>query len=328
MGRLRARSDVAHWKARTLDLSALLAVPTVAADTALRRTTVPSRPQAELLDHAIMRLAGEAMSGVGPPALVELPITNADRAVGARLSGELVSKHGRRGLPAGTIAREASGLGRAELRGVPCQRRDPRARRRGQRRRCQGFVGGTVVVYPPAGGHFEASESIIAGNVAAYGATSGDLFVSGVAGERFAVRNSGARAVVEGLGDHGCEYMTGGVVVVLGPTGRNFAAGMSGGVAYLFDPKTELRTRCNLETVELESLVDESDIWLAFTMIEEHVQWTGSKVGTRLLDNWPLIVPQFLKVMPTEYKRVLQARRSSPSQRPRDRRAPPRAEVR
>jgi glutamate synthase (NADPH/NADH) large chain len=131
-----------------------------------------------------------------------------------------------------------------------------------------------------------------------------------LAGERFAVRNSGARCVVEGVGDHGCEYMTGGVVVVLGPTGRNFAAGMSGGTAYVFDRQRTFRERCNLEMVELESLADESDIWLVYGLIENHLRYTGSPLARRILDNWEHLVASFVKIMPTDYKRVLQARRA------------------
>jgi glutamate synthase (NADPH/NADH) large chain len=166
-------------------------------------------------------------------------------------------------------------------------------------------------VYPPANARFVPEDNVIVGNTVLYGATSGELYACGLAGERFAVRNSGARAVVEGVGDHGCEYMTGGVVVVLGPTGRNFAAGMSGGTAYVFDRDQTFRGNCNKEMVELESLVDESDLWLVYGMIEDHVRYTGSMVGRRLLDNWELLVSKFVKVMPVDYKRVLQARRAA-----------------
>jgi glutamate synthase (NADPH/NADH) large chain len=180
----------------------------------------------------------------------------------------------------------------------------------------KGLSGGRIVVYPPASARFAPEDNVIIGNVALYGATAGDLFACGLAGERFAVRNSGARAVVEGIGDHGCEYMTGGVVVVLGPVGRNFAAGMSGGVAFVFDPKETLRARTNTEMVELETLVDESDLWLVYNLIEDHVRSTGSPLGRRILDNWELMVARFVKVMPVDYKRVLQARRAASRPRP------------
>ncbi len=171
--------------------------------------------------------------------------------------------------------------------------------------------GGSIVVYPPATARFAPEANVIIGNVALYGATAGELYACGLAGERFAVRNSGARAVVEGVGDHGCEYMTGGVVVILGAVGRNFAAGMSGGTAYVYDPTHALRSRTNLEMVELESLVDESEMWLVHSMIEAHVRLTSSPLGRRIYDNWEHLVARFVKVMPTDYKRVLQARRAA-----------------
>ena len=155
----------------------------------------------------------------------------------------------------------------------------------------KGLSGGRVIVYPPRTARFAAEENVLVGNTVLYGATGGELFVSGLAGERFAVRNSGARAVVEGVGDHGCEYMTGGVVVVLGTTGRNFGAGMSGGIAYVLDRDRTFRKRANLEMIELESLVDESDIWLVYGMIESHLKLTGSALARRVLDNWEHVVP-------------------------------------
>jgi glutamate synthase (NADPH/NADH) large chain len=175
----------------------------------------------------------------------------------------------------------------------------------------KGLSGGRIVVYPPSGSRFVAEENVIAGNTALYGATSGEVYLRGVVGERFAVRNSGAHAVVEGVGDHGCEYMTGGIVVVLGGTGRNFAAGMSGGVAYVLDRQRAFRERCNLELVELEGLIEESEIWLVYGMIESHLRYTGSALARRILDGWEHLVPKFVKVMPTEYKRVLQTRHAS-----------------
>jgi glutamate synthase (NADPH/NADH) large chain len=167
------------------------------------------------------------------------------------------------------------------------------------------------VVKPPRDSRFPPESSVIIGNTALYGATGGDLFASGAAGERFAVRNSGARAVVEGTGDHGCEYMTGGVVVVLGECGRNFAAGMSGGVAYVFDRARTFRHRCNMEMVALETVVEDSDVWLLRNMVEDHVRNTQSPLGQRILDNWTLSLRDFVKVMPLEYRRVLDAERAA-----------------
>jgi glutamate synthase (NADPH/NADH) large chain len=186
----------------------------------------------------------------------------------------------------------------------------------------KGLSGGRIIVLPPAGARFAPEENVIIGNTVLYGATGGELYASGLAGERFAVRNSGASAVVEGVGDHGCEYMTGGVVVVLGPTGRNFGAGMSGGMAFVLDRERHFRGRCNPEMVELESLVDESDIWLVHRLIENHLRYTRSPLARRVLDHWAPLVPQFVKVMPTDYKRVLQAQRAA--QRPQAAAARPR----
>jgi glutamate synthase domain-containing protein 3 len=172
----------------------------------------------------------------------------------------------------------------------------------------KGLSGGRVVVAPPSDSNLPREENVIIGNVALYGATSGELFVSGVAGERFAVRNSGARAVVEGVGDHGCEYMTGGVVVVLGAVGRNFAAGMSGGLAFVLDRGATLARRCNPAGVELLSL-DDSDAWLVQGLVQRHVELTGSPLGARVLAAWELLSPQFVKVLPVEYKKALERRR-------------------
>jgi glutamate synthase (NADPH/NADH) large chain len=174
----------------------------------------------------------------------------------------------------------------------------------------KGLSGGRIVVKPPPGARFVAEDNVIVGNVALYGATAGDLFANGLAGERFAVRNSGARAVVEGVGAHGCEYMTGGVVIVLGAVGKNFAAGMSGGTAYVFDASQTFRASCNVELVELEPLSLDSDVWLVHGLIADHARLTGSARATKLLDNWDHVRPRFIKVMPTEYKRVLEQRRA------------------
>jgi glutamate synthase (NADPH/NADH) large chain len=226
------------------------------------------------------------------------------------LSGELTRRHGADGLPDDSM--------RVKLRGSAGQSfgaflsRGVTLELEGEANDyvAKGLSGGRVVVSPPQGSTFVPEENVIVGNTVLYGATSGEAYFSGLAGERFAVRNSGARAVVEGIGDHGCEYMTGGVVVVLGPTGRNFAAGMSGGTAYVLDRGHTFRQRCNLEMVELESLVDESEIWLVFGLIESHLKWTRSPLAQRVLDNWEHLVGSFVKVMPTDYRKVLQARRA------------------
>jgi glutamate synthase (ferredoxin) len=171
----------------------------------------------------------------------------------------------------------------------------------------KGLSGGRIVVYPPKNARFVAEENILIGNVALYGATSGEAYFRGVAGERFAVRNSGAAAVVEGVGDHGCEYMTGGRVIVLGKTGRNFAAGMSGGIAYVLDAGGLFRNRCNTAMVTLEALDDPEDVDVVRSMVVRHVQYTASELGARVLRDWDALRSLFVKVMPRDYKRVLLA---------------------
>jgi glutamate synthase (ferredoxin) len=167
--------------------------------------------------------------------------------------------------------------------------------------------GGKLAVLPPLGSTFSAEANIIIGNVGLYGATSGEAYVCGVAGERFAVRNSGAHAVVEGVGDHGCEYMTNGRVVVLGRTGRNFAAGMSGGLAYVFDPAGHFPDRCNRKMVELSALADRDDVDLVLRLIQRHVRYTNSRLAAKILESWEVIQGAFVKITPTDYKRVLKA---------------------
>jgi glutamate synthase domain-containing protein 3 len=170
----------------------------------------------------------------------------------------------------------------------------------------KGLSGGAIVVLPPDNARFRAERNIICGNVALYGATSGSLFINGMAGERFAVRNSGAIAVVEGVGDHGCEYMTGGTVVVLGSTGKNFAAGMSGGIAYVYDPSELFDTRCNLDMVELEGVWDKEDRRMLRELVEKHALLTRSRVATNILEDWEAQYPQFVKVVPIDYRTVLE----------------------
>jgi glutamate synthase (NADPH/NADH) large chain len=316
--RSRAPEECDHWKAHHVDLSSVLAPPReppafspFASGPAPRRF-VRAQPWEldDHIDHEIQRLAGEALTG-GKPVKIAMPIENKHRAAGTYLSGEIARLHGSRGLPDDCIHVRFTGsagqsFGAFLSAGVTLALAGDANDYIGK-----GLSGGRIAVAPPPGARFVAEDNVVIGNVALYGATGGELYAAGLAGERFAVRNSGARAVVEGVGDHGCEYMTGGVVVVLGATGRNFAAGMSGGTAYVFDRDQTFRTRCNPEMVELESLVDESDLWLVAQMIEDHVRWTGSSLGRRLLDNWELMVPRFVKVMPVDYKRVLQQRRST-----------------
>ncbi|MBS1153850.1 MAG: gltB1 [Myxococcaceae bacterium] len=316
---LKQRPQVGHWKAKRLDLSALLAQPNAPAQTPRVCTQAQRKDVSDHLDHELIKRSAQALSG-GLPVTIQLPVTNAHRAVGAMLSGEIARRFGSAGLAEDSIRVKLTGsagqsFGAFLAKGVTLELDGETNDYAGK-----GLSGGRLVVRPPAGSKFVPEENVIVGNTVLYGATAGEVFIGGLAGERFAVRNSGAKAVVEGVGDHGCEYMTGGVVVVLGTTGRNFAAGMSGGTAYVFDRTRTFRNRCNLEMVEIESLVDESEIWLVYGMIESHLRLTSSPIARRILDNWEHLVSNFVKVMPSDYKRVLQARRATLKSRP----SPPR----
>jgi glutamate synthase domain-containing protein 3 len=235
-----------------------------------------------------------------------MPIRNTDRTAGAILSNHIVKKFGPEGLPDGTlevIFRGSAGqsFGAFLAPGVTLRLNGESNDYLGK-----GLSGGRIVVAKPEESPFAAHENIIAGNTLLYGATSGEIFINGVAGERFAVRNSGATAVVEGVGDHGCEYMTGGVVAVLGHTGCNFAAGMSGGIAYVLDEMQLFDTLCNLDMVELENVWRQTDKDTLHDLIERHLKWTQSKRAQQILDAWPDMVGKFVKVIPIDYKKALE----------------------
>ena len=301
---------VEHWKASGLDLSPILTVvePGVGAPAGDRHCTGRQDHGLErALDNELIRLAGDALTG-GRPVRIELPVRNVNRTVGTMLGAEVTRRHGGAGLPDGTIEIVLSGSAGQSLaaflpRGITIRLLGDANDYVGK-----GLSGGRVIVRPPAHTHpgFVAEDNIIAGNVCLYGATGGEAYIRGVVGERFGVRNSGATAVVEGVGDHGCEYMTGGHVIVLGPTGRNFGAGMSGGVAYLHDAEGTAASRVNPEMVDLDPVDDEDRGWLRRT-ITAHRDQTGSAVAERLLDDWGTEAERFVKVFPKDYKRVLAA---------------------
>jgi glutamate synthase domain-containing protein 2/glutamate synthase domain-containing protein 1/glutamate synthase domain-containing protein 3 len=303
---LEVDDAVDHWKARGVDLSSLLAMPELPDDAPRRK----SRDQLPVLDDALdWGLVAEAGSAIvsGDRVRLERRVRNVHRCVGGILSGEIARRLGPDGLPDETIHVDFSGSAGQSfagwlVRGVSFALQGECNDYAGK-----GLSGGLLVVRPPESAGFKAEENVIVGNTVLYGATAGRAFFRGLAGERFAVRNSGAAAVVEGVGDHGCEYMTGGRVVVLGPTGRNFAAGMSGGVAYVWDPGEDLAARCNHELVELE-LLDEHDEAELRELVAEHANRTGSPVARRLLAGWDAAVRRFVKVMPRDYKRVLEER--------------------
>jgi glutamate synthase (NADPH/NADH) large chain len=302
---LETAQAIDHWKAKGIDLTLLLTeAEKPHPDVEVYCTKDQDHGLEEILDRKLIELSRSALNDKERVQL-DLPIVNTDRSVGTMLSFELSRRHGEHGLPDDTIRIKLSGsagqsLGAWLARGITLEVEGDANDYVGK-----GLSGGQVVVYPPKASTFAAEENMIIGNVALYGATEGEAFFRGVAAERFCVRNSGARTVVEGVGDHGCEYMTGGRAIILGPTGRNFAAGMSGGVAYVYDPKDELLGNCNLETVELESVVDDADVAELKELIERHSNLTGSTVANRILENWDETLTQFKKVMPIDYKRAL-----------------------
>ena len=301
---LETRHAEQHWKAKGIDLSAILYRPEAPRRVARRCVEAQNHGLEQALDHQLIERAREAIEHRTPVA-AELPIRNVHRAVGAMLSGEIARRYGSEGLADGTIRFKFTGsagqsFGAFLARGVTLELEGDANDYVGK-----GLSGGKLVVYPPRGSAFLPEENILIGNVVLYGATSGEAYFNGMAGERFAVRNSGATAVVEGLGDHGCEYMTNGLVVVLGKCGRNFGAGMNGGFAYVLDEKGDFAgRRCNTASVDIEP-VEGQDAETLRALIAKHVEATGSPRGQWILENWEQMLPKFLKVLPHEYKRIL-----------------------
>jgi glutamate synthase (ferredoxin) len=305
--RLDVRPAVDHWKARGLDLSSILFEPPMPHDVARRCVTTQDHGLERSLDHTTLIPACRAAIEDAKPVELSLPIRNVNRTVGTTLGYEITRRWGGAGLPDDTIRVHFTGsagqsFGAFVPRGVTFTLEGDANDYWGK-----GLSGGRLVVFPPRRATFVAEQNIVIGNVALYGATGGEAFVRGVAGERFAVRNSGAHAVVEGIGDHGCEYMTGGRVVVLGQSGRNFAAGMSGGIAYVFDSDGDFKRRCNLGMVDLLPLDQAEDIELVRGLIRRHAAYTGSTYAVRFLQDWIGVQPRFVKVMPKDYQRVLAA---------------------
>jgi len=305
---LQVQPAIEHWKAKGLDFSALLLPPSNGLGSPLHRVRAQEHEVAKALDYEIMGLAKRALDKK-EPVRIELPIRNVHRTVGAALSGEITRRYGPKGLPDDTIHLTFHGsagqsFGAFLAPGVTMHVYGDANDYLGK-----GMSGGRIVVTPPEGAGFLPHKNVIIGNVILYGATGGEAYFHGIAGERFAVRNSGAKAVVEGVGDHGCEYMTGGVVVVLGPTGNNFAAGMSGGLAYIYDDSELFDTRCNLDMVDVESVWQEEDVRRLRGMIEGHFQHTGSPRAAQILENWESRLPLFVKIMPIEYRKSLERMR-------------------
>jgi glutamate synthase domain-containing protein 2/glutamate synthase domain-containing protein 1/glutamate synthase domain-containing protein 3 len=305
--RLETRRAIDHWKAKGIDLSAILHRPWVDSSVPLRAIEKQDHGITNVLDLKLIELCKPALEE-RKPVFLELPICNANLTTGTMLGSEVTRRHGADGLPDNTIQIRFTGsagqsFGAFLPRGITLTLQGDANDYIGK-----GLSGGRLIVYPPPGSTFIPEENIIVGNVVLYGATAGEAFFNGVAGERFCVRNSGAHAVVEGVGDHGCEYMTGGVTVVLGETGRNFAAGMSGGIAYVLDEQDTFRTRCNQAMVELEPL-DTEDVQRIHGLVTKHVHYTRSPKGQRILEHWDAVVRKFVKIMPIDYKRILLASR-------------------
>ena len=331
--RLNMRVAIDHWKAKGLDYSRLLAKPEAAEGVSIHNTETQDHGLDKAIDHELIRQAQPALEN-GEKVTIDIDIQNVNRTFGAMLSGRIAERYGHTGLPDDTITINAKGtagqsFGAWVARGVTIKLAGE-----GNDYVGKGLSGGKLIIYPPAESRIgKAEENIIVGNTVLYGAISGECYFRGVAGERFGVRNSGATAVVEGVGDHGCEYMTGGIVVCLGPTGRNFAAGMSGGIAYVLNGNGDFEERCNMAQVELEPILAEDDALEALEhqggdletkgrvdvshdmtrfdairlrqLIENHLAWTDSDVAREILDNWDQYLPKFVKVMPVEYRRAL-----------------------
>ncbi|MCZ2146573.1 MAG: glutamate synthase large subunit [Bryobacterales bacterium] len=308
--KLAARDASDHWKAAGVDLEQILYNPDVPKRIARRHMISQDHGLEQSLDHQLIEHAREALEHQTPVEW-RLPIRNVHRTAGAMLSGEIARRHGADGLPDNTIQFHFTGsagqsFGAFLAKGVTLTLEGDANDYTGK-----GLSGGRIVVYPPRGSNFQPEENIIVGNVVLYGATGGEAFFNGMAGERFCVRNSGATTVVESVGDHGCEYMTKGLAVILGRTGRNFGAGMSGGIAYVLDEDGDFaRTNCNRAGVDLDPVEAPEDIGLLKALTEKHVQYTGSPRGAWILDNFAQMLPKFVKVFPHEYKRVLGIARS------------------
>jgi glutamate synthase domain-containing protein 3 len=301
---LDTKKGIEHWKARGLDFSRVFQMPKMPAGVAVRHSETQSHGLEKALDNRLIELARPALEH-GQAVTIETPIRNINRTVGTMLSYEIASRYGHEGLPDDTVHIRLAGsagqsFGAFLAKGVTLDLVGDTNDYCGK-----GLSGGRISVQPSPKFRGEPTENIITGNVVLYGAIAGEAYFRGVAGERFAVRNSGARAVVEGVGDHGCEYMTGGTVVVLGTTGRNFAAGMSGGFAYVLDVDGEFARRCNPAMVDLEAITDSEDESALKRLIENHQKYTGSRRAAEILGAWAQYRAKFVKVFPKEYRRAL-----------------------
>jgi glutamate synthase (NADPH/NADH) large chain len=300
------RPAIDHWKAHGVDLSHILQRPVVPAHIAQHCAYPPEPDPEDDFEKRLRESAAPALEN-GRRVKIELELRNVYRTVGTRLSAAIHKRWCARGLPPDTITLACRGTAGQSFLAFGAQGITARILGDANDYFGKGLSGARLIIAPPPEADFTAETNVIVGNVALYGATSGEAFIRGLAGERFAVRNSGALAVVEGTGDHACEYMTGGRVVILGPTGRNTAAGMSGGVAYVLDEHGDFgRCRCNLEMVSLEPVADPRDAAELKSLIARHLEYTGSPVAQRVLEGWDTLLERFVKIMPEEYKLALE----------------------
>lgn len=305
--RIKTRKAIDHWKAKGLDFTEILYKPVPHAGTGVYCSKKQDHGLERSLDvKTLVPLCKDALEHKKPVDII-LPILNTNRTVGTILGYHITKKYGAEGLPEDTINAHFNGsagmsFGAFVPKGVSMTLEGDANDYLGK-----GLSGGKIVVYPPRHSSFVPEENIIVGNVCLYGATAGEVYIRGMAGERFAVRNSGVNTVVEGVGDHGCEYMTGGRVVIIGSTGRNFGAGMSGGIAYVLADKETFKIQCNLGMVDLDDVEEDEDIETIKTMLSKHVEFTQSTVARNILDEWHDYQSRFIKVMPRDYKRVLAA---------------------
>jgi glutamate synthase (NADPH/NADH) large chain len=301
---LKVKEGIQNWKAKKVDLSGILHPVTITKGMTLYNSEKQDHGMDAILDWELLRNAKVALEDK-TPVFATFDVKNVDRTIGTLLSNEISKLYGSAGLPDNTINYKFKGsagqsFGAFTTKGISFELEGEANDYVGK-----GLSGAQLAIYPAANATFKPENNIIIGNVALYGATSGEVFIRGMAGERFAVRNSGATTVVEGIGDHGCEYMTGGRALILGETGRNFAAGMSGGLAWIYNPNNTFAENCNTEMVDLDplSLKDEEQIT---ALLKKHINLTGSKVAQSILKNWNKASTQFVKVYPKEYKKVLE----------------------
>jgi glutamate synthase (NADPH/NADH) large chain len=300
---LDARVAVDHWKARGLDISPILATPQNPYNQTPFKSTEQDHGLVDALDHRLI-VACEKSLNDAIPTEHDFQINNTNRTVGTMLGYEITKRYGANGLPDATIKLRFKGSAGQSFGAFVPNGVEMRLEGDSNDYLGKGLSGGRIILHPDKRAKFVAHENVIAGNVIGYGATSGEIFISGTVGERFCVRNSGATAVVEGLGDHGCEYMTGGRVVVLGTTGRNFAAGMSGGIAFVYDADNEFGSRVNTELVDLVALENQDVNWLK-TVISRHFELTGSVRAQEILRDWKSSFAKIRKVLPRDYARVI-----------------------